>query len=256
MSSISSFFSFLFSTIVWLMGLTVIGAIVAYYINKPLLIKVLTYILNIVSSDIEKATNKGGHGSKRVKSSSVNDNSQPKDELKQALMKIKELENERQLMRGEIEEKDETVRRLREQLMAVNQELFNLKNKISNEERVYNRDRNIERRDSINQHPYLYAYAPTATSPYGFNKEDWEPHENGHFFVMVKTSNSIASFSLNENCPDSTILNSLAYYSRLIDYDDYTNGGNSSRIEVVDKGSLRLVGDVWTIENKIKIKIL
>ena len=158
-------------------------------------------------------------------------------------------------MSVELETKDDTISKLRGQLITAQNELLSFKQRVSDANGLIEK-KEKDTYNSRQQCNRLYAYAPTAVSPYGFSNEDWQPSDNGHVFVMIQTSNSKASFILNNNCPDANILGSLAYYDRLIDYEDHTNGNNASKIEMLNEGHLRLIGDVWTIESKIKIKLL
>lgn len=257
MTGILSFFVSLFSTLVWLIALVVFATIILYFVNKPLFAKCMNYIAASVSSEKENVSggSKGNARSKKGKLNPTSDNERLNDKLKQALKRINELEQQNQLMNVELETKDDTISKLRGQLITAQNELLTFKQRKSNADGL------VEKKEEETYNPRklynrLYAYAPTAVSPYGFSNEDWQPSDNGHVFVMLQTSNSKASFILNNNCPDANILGSLAYYDRLIDYEDYTNGNNASKIEMLNEGCLRLIGDVWTIESKIKIKLL
>ena len=257
MISIFSFFVSLFSTLVWLIALVVFAAIILYFVNKPLFAKCFNHIAASVSSEKENVSgsNKGNARTKRGKLIPTSDNERLNGKLKQALKRINELEQQSQLMNVELETKDDTISKLRGQLITAQNELLTFKQRKSNADGL------VEKKEEETYNPRklynrLYAYAPTAVSPYGFSNEDWQLSDNGHVFVMIQTSNSKASFILNNNCPDANILGSLAYYDRLIDYEDYTNGNNASKIEMLNEGCLRLIGDVWTIESKIKIKLL
>ena len=217
----------------------------------------MNHIAASVSSEKENVSggSKGNTRPKRGKPTPISDNERLNDKLKQALKRINELEQQSQLMSVELETKDNTISKLKGQLITSQNELLAFKQRESNANGLVEN----KEKDSYNPqklHNRLYAYAPTAVSPYGFSNEDWQPSDNGHVFVMIQTSNSKASFILNNNCPDANILGSLAYYDRLIDYEDYTNGNNASKIEMLNEGCLRLMGDVWTIESKIKIKLL
>ena len=257
MTGILSFFVSLFSTLVWLIALVVFAAIILYFVNKPLFAKCMNHIAASVSSEKENVSggSKGNARPKKGKLNPTSDNERLNDKLKQALKRINELEQQNQLMNVELETKDDTISKLRGQLITAQNELLTFK------QRKPNADGLVEKKEEETYNPRklynrLYAYAPTAVSPYGFSNEDWQPSDNGHVFVMLQTSNSKASFILNNNCPDANILGSLAYYDRLIDYEDHTNGNNASKIEMLNEGCLRLIGDVWTIESKIKIKLL
>ena len=257
MTGIFSFFVSLFSTLVWLIALVIFAAIILYFVNKPLFAKCIKYIAACVFSEKENVSGgrKETHGPRERKPTPTSNNERLNDKLKQALKRIKELEQQCQLMSVELETKDDTISKLRGQLITAQNELLSLKQKVS----ISNGLVEKKEKDTYNsrqQYNRLYAYAPTAVSPYGFSNEDWQPSDNGHVFVMIQTSYSKASFILNNNCPDANILGSLAYYDRLIDYEDHTNGNNASKIEMLNEGRLRLIGDVWTIESKIKIKLL
>ena len=257
MTGIFSFFVSLFSTLVWLIALVVFAAIILYFVNKPLFAKCMKYIAACVSSEKENVSggSKETHGPRERKTTPTSDNERLNDKLKQALKRIKDLDQQCQLMSVELETKDDTISKLRGQLITAQNELLSFKQRVSDANGLVEK-KEKDTYNSRQQYNRLYAYAPTAVSPYGFSNEDWQPSDNGHFFVMIQTSNSKASFILNNNCPDANILGSLAYYDRLIDYEDHTNGNNASKIEMLNEGHLRLIGEVWTIESKIKIKLL
>lgn len=256
MSGLVSFIVTLFTVIVWLMALSVTGIIVLYFTNMPLLAKWLSNISTKITEKVENDhTDKGGLHHKKGKRSDVKDDSTLNEKTEQVLAQIKMLGQKIQVINALVQKNDESISFLRNQLLTVQENLSKLTGNNS-QENNYPRKEHIGHRDSLKQYHHLYAYAPTSVSPYGFTNDDWQPCEGGQTFVMAQTSDTEASFSINANCPDSNILNYLAYYNRLIDYEDYTKGGNASRIEVTEKGSLNLVGDVWTIEKKIKIKLL
>lgn len=257
MTSILSFFVSLFSTLVWLIALVVFAAIMLYFVNKPLLAKCISYIATYVSSEKEIVSGgtKENARPKRGKMPSNSDNERLNDKLRQALKRINELEQQCQLMNVELETKDDTISKLQGQLITAQNELWTLKQKMSNAERIIGK----KEEDTYNtrqQNNRLYAYAPTAVSPYGFSNEDLQPNDKGQVFVMIQESKTKASFILNKNCPTVNVLGSLAYYDRLIDYEDHSDGNNASKIEMLKEGCLLLNEGVWTIESKIKIKLL
>lgn len=102
-----------------------------------------------------------------------------------------------------------------------------------------------------------FAHAPTSAQPYGFDMNDWSTNEKGQPFVMQPQSQTDAKFSLTKNdAVRSNMLSSLAYYSRLIDYEDTTkNQQAATKVKVSEVGTLHKQGNVWTIQKKIKIKI-
>lgn len=256
MMNVISFFFSLFSTIVWLIASGIIVAIILFFVNRPLFAKGLNYVAAYVSSEghISMDTKSNVRG-KRRKYSSTSDNDRISEKLKQALRRITELEQRERLMNTEMEEKDDTINKLRKHLMLVQDELALFKQKgCLVDEPVVKKKENFQA--STLHRDILFAYAPTSVSPYGFSVDDWQQSDNGHVFVMTQLSSSEAYYMLNENCSNANILGSLAYYDRLIDYEDNTNGNNASKIEMTRKGRLRLIGNVWTIENKIKIKLL
>ena len=256
MSTFISFVVSLLSTIIWLIALLSTIPIVLYFANKALLIKLLNKIANFV---ISKRENKKGKKPvsppKPGNNNSVHENDQSKEKLNLSLKKISELQQQTQLMDKTSKERDETIIQLQHQLLKAQSELYNVISKKAQEETKKSNDK-IEAQIPLNKPHLLYAYAPTSSSPYGFAKEDWQSIENGQTFVMTQISDSKASFSLNTGCSPRNILNSLAYYNRLIEYDDLTKGNGVSRIEEVLKGSLRMADGIWTIDNKIKIKLL
>lgn len=102
-----------------------------------------------------------------------------------------------------------------------------------------------------------YAFAPTSAQPYGFSMDDWSIEEKGQPFVMQLQSQTDAKFSLTKNeAVRSKLLASLAYYSRMIDYEDATKHQQAATtVKVSDVGTLRKQGNVWTVQKKIKINI-
>lgn len=250
MSALLSFFATIFWALVWLIALVVIAAIVLFFANRPLFTKWLKSVETFVYSDKEKVNSvgKGSNQPRRAQSSSTHEDGSLNDRLRQIQIQIDDLA---QYLKIATEKNDDAMSQLRSQLMIFQNELLNLKKSSISQETHHQKHETVF---SVPQKHF--AYAPTSVSPYGFAKDDWQAHENGQIFVMTQSSGTEASFSINDHCPDANILNSLAYYSRLVDYDDYTNGGNASRIEVLEKGCLRLVSGVWTIESKIKIRLL
>lgn len=257
MTGIFSFFVSLFSTLVWLIALVIFAAIILYFVNKPLFAKCMKYIAACVSSEKENVSggSKETHGPRERKPTPTSNNERLNDKLKQALKRIKELEQQCQLMSVELETKDDTISNLRGQLITAQNELLSLKQKVSIANGLVEK-REKDTYNSRQQYNRLYAYTPTSVSPYGFSKVDWQTSDDGQVFTMTQVSNSKAYFALNKNCPNTHVLESLAYYDRLIEYEDCTNGNNATKIEMQKEGELRLIGDVWTIERKIKIKLL
>ena len=257
MSSIIAFFVSLFSTLAWLITLAAFAAVILYFVNKPLFSKCINAILNTdyLQKDDNSVGKKMDTRSKRGKSISSNDNERLNDKLKQTLRRITELEQQNKLLNNEIESKDETIIKLRSQLIAAQNELSTLKQRIIHKDGVTN-DNEEKTNSPEQQYKQLYAYAPTSVSPYGFSTEDWQTNDSGQIFVMTQMSDHQSTFVLNNNCSNANILGALAYYDRLVEYEDNTNGSNASRIEMLKEGKLRLTEGVWTIESKIKIKLL
>jgi len=102
-----------------------------------------------------------------------------------------------------------------------------------------------------------YAFAPTSVQPYGFCMDDWSSEEKGQPFIIQFQNQTEAKFTLTKNdAVRNNLLTSLAYYSRLVDYEDSTKGQQAAtKVKVSDVGILRKQGNVWTIQKKIKIKI-
>ena len=257
MNSIVSFFVSLFSILVWLIALAALVAVILLFVNKPLISKCINAILDTdyLQRNINTAGNKVGTRSRKGKSISPDDKERFNDKLEQTLRRINELEQQNELINNEIEIKDETIINLRSQLIATQNELSTLKQRIIHMDGLTN---NNEEKTNIpkQQHELLYSYAPTSVSPYGFSINDWQANDSGHIFVMKKISDNQSAFCLNNKRSNANILGALAYYDRLIDYEDNTNGNNASKIEILKEGKLRLKEGVWTIESKIKIKLL
>lgn len=103
----------------------------------------------------------------------------------------------------------------------------------------------------------LYAFAPTSSSPYGFNLDDWSATDNGQTFVMKKVSDTEAKFTINNKAAIySQVMNNLAYLDRLIEYENNAaEGVKPTQIQSIALGRLSLQDSVWTIQKKIKIII-
>lgn len=256
MSSIVSFFVSLFSTLAWLISLAALAAVILLFVNKPLISKCINAIIDTdyLQRNVNSVGNKVGTRSKKGKSISPDDKDRFNDKLKQTLRRINELEQQNKLIKNEIDIKDETIISLKSQLIATQDELSTLKQRIIHMDELTNN--NEEKTNIPKQHELLYSYAPTSVSPYGFSIEDWQANDSGQIFVMKKMSDNQSTFFLNNNRSNANILRALAYYDRLIDYEDNTNGNYASKIEILKDGKLRLIEGVWTIESKIKIKLL
>ncbi len=101
-----------------------------------------------------------------------------------------------------------------------------------------------------------FAYTPSSVEPYGFTDNDWSTDDKGQPFVLQREGNDEAKFSLSNNTvAHNSILNSLAYYNRLIDYEVTSQEQPICSIKVIEAGLLRKQANVWTIQKKIKIKI-
>lgn len=109
----------------------------------------------------------------------------------------------------------------------------------------------------IRNQQQMYAFAPSSSSPYGFNQDDWCATDNGQTFVMRMLSPTEAKFTINNKTEAySQVLNNLAYLDRLIEYENNAaEGVKPTRIQSIAIGRLRLQGSVWTIQNRIKITI-
>lgn len=134
MTGILSFFVSLFSTLVWLIALVVFAAIILYFVNKPLFAKCMNHIAASVSSEKENVSggSKGNARPKKGKLNPTSDNERLNDKLKQALKRINELEQQNQLMNVELETKDDTISKLRGQLITAQNELLTFKQRKSN----------------------------------------------------------------------------------------------------------------------------
>lgn len=257
MSGLMSLFVSLLSIIVWLIALFAIIPIVLYFTNKTLLVKLLSTASTFITTKLKEENKKGNKPlshQKRQKVCTPNEDNKL-DEKLWHLQKNNEQLQEKVLLRNkEIKERDETIIRLQNQIINIQKELQTLMDK-----RVLEGTNKSNPQKELHISPKtgcpLYAYAPTSISPYGFAKGDWQPTENGQTFTMTPITDSKALLSINANCSMNNILSSLAYYNRLIDYDDQTNGNGTSKIEVIKKGALCLTGDVWTVNKKILIKI-
>lgn len=117
--------------------------------------------------------------------------------------------------------------------------------------------KDVELSAEVVHYSFRYAYAPTSSRPYGFKEDDWSIEDNGQPFFMQITNDREAKFSLSRSTEaKNKILNSLAYYSRLIDYDSEGQGLQpATNYKVKDVGLLSKDGEVWTIQKKIKIII-
>lgn len=103
----------------------------------------------------------------------------------------------------------------------------------------------------------MYAFSPSSGSPYGFSQDDWSVTDEGQTFVMKIVSSTEAKFTINNKAAAySQVLNNLAYLDRLIECENIAaEGVIPTRIQSIAIGRLRLQDSVWTIQNRIKIKI-
>jgi len=102
----------------------------------------------------------------------------------------------------------------------------------------------------------LYAYSASSKSPCGFVESDLMKQREMQPFVIRKHTIATAEFTLQEgnNQIKKQLLSSLTYYSNLIEYTNEIIGSISS-FSIISPGKLTLKNGIWTIQEKIKIKL-
>lgn len=245
------FLKFLFGLIILLL----IAAALLYFLNKPLFKELQERVLGgIVNSS--PGQNKHHSKEKVVHSSTPELQEQYKQiesKVNQALKEISTLQRSLECMIAELGTVSQNVSNLCSQF-KVWQERFP-QQKFPRQQIPQDVPPRHETQDRAPKQ--MYAFAPSSSSPYGFNQDDWCATDNGQTFVMRMLSPTEAKFTINNKTEAySQVLNNLAYLDRLIEYvNNAAEGVKPTRIQSIAIGRLRLQGSVWTIQNRIKITI-
>lgn len=102
----------------------------------------------------------------------------------------------------------------------------------------------------------FFAFNASNNNPLGFTNDDLSDSDEDRPFVITVSSQNNATYSLVQNKNVlKQLLNTITYYERIIDV-EYQAKGEVQRVEILSVGKLALESRMWTIKNKLKIRIV
>lgn len=105
-------------------------------------------------------------------------------------------------------------------------------------------------------HKTYYAFNASSNNPLAFSLDDLAESMGDKPFVINIQSSNNATYSLVQNREIlHPLLNTLAYYERIIDVDNKTTG-EVRQVNIISEGQLVLESNLWIIKNKLKIRLL